>query len=185
MMNRAILVLDNGGRPNHWASWEKALLLKVKGHISWGLGEEIDIHGGTSRLTGEETVVRVPSIIAVRNQVFSGKVAFSSATMFARDRNICCYCAMRFPRSELTREHIIPESKGGETSFLNCCACCKNCNGKKGNRSLADSGMELVYLPYEPTTTEALILSGRNVIADQMDFLRNCLPKSSRVLLDC
>jgi hypothetical protein len=47
---------------------------------------------------------------------------------------------------------------------------------------LSASGMELVYLPYVPNSTEALILSGRNIIADQMDFLLNCLPRGSRIL---
>jgi 5-methylcytosine-specific restriction endonuclease McrA len=184
MMNRAILALDSGGRPNHWTTWEKAVLLQVKGHVSWSLGTEFEIRGGTSRLTGEETIVRVPSIIAVKNQVFVGKVPFNNSTLFARDRMTCCYCAARFPRSELTREHIIPESKGGETSWLNCCACCKSCNGRKGNKMLSASGMELVYLPYVPNSTEALILSGRNIVADQMEFLLNCLPRGSRILLD-
>ena len=42
--------------------------------------------------------------------------------------------------------------------------------------------MELVYLPYVPNAAEGLILSGRNIIADQMEVLKACLPNGSRVL---
>jgi 5-methylcytosine-specific restriction endonuclease McrA len=177
-----VLTLDNGGRPNHWATWEEAVLLQVKGQVAWHLGEDFEFRGGVCRATGKRTIIQVPSIIAVKNQSFVGKVPFSNTTLFARDDHICCYCATRFPRHQLTREHIVPRSRGGLTHWLNCCACCKSCNERKGNRLLPECGMELVYLPYVPNTAEGLILSGRHILADQMDFLKSCLPKGSRIL---
>ena len=36
---------------------------------------------------------------------------------------------------------------------------------------LKQAGMELLYTPYVPNKAEFLILSNRNILADQMDFL--------------
>ena len=42
------------------------------------------------------------------------------------------------------------------------------------------TGMALLYTPYVPNKAEFLILSNRNILADQMDFLLQHLPQQSR-----
>jgi len=182
-MHHTVLTLDSGGRPSHWATWEDAVLYQVKGLIAWHLGTNFEYHGGISRSTGERTIIRVPSIIAVKRCMFSGKVPFTNSTLFARDDNTCCYCGTRFSRSMLTREHIVPTSRGGRNSWTNCATACKRCNNTKSDKLLEECGMKLLYVPYVPNAAEGLILSGRHIIADQMEFLRACLPNGSRVLM--
>jgi hypothetical protein len=41
--------------------------------------------------------------------------------------------------------------------------------------------MTLMYLPYVPSLHEDMILRGRRILADQMDFLLACVPRSSRL----
>ena len=41
--------------------------------------------------------------------------------------------------------------------------------------------MTLLYTPYVPNKAEYLILSNRHILADQMDFLVQHVPKQSRV----
>lgn len=177
-----ILTLDQGGLPNRWSDLEEALYYKLKGLIAWGLGENIPVHGGTSRATGERTIIEVPSIIAVENLAFSGRIALTNQALFARDANICCYCGLQFPKSQLTREHIIPVSRGGPNTWTNCATCCKGCNGAKGCMLPEEAGVKLLYVPYEPNTAESLILAGRNIKADQMDYLLASLPPESHLL---
>ena len=43
--------------------------------------------------------------------------------------------------------------------------------------------MELVYVPYVPDRNEALLLQNRNILARQMEFLNDYLPKHSRLRL--
>jgi hypothetical protein len=40
--------------------------------------------------------------------------------------------------------------------------------------------MPLLAVPYRPSWVEHLILSNRNILADQMQFLRNHLPRRRR-----
>ena len=49
--------------------------------------------------------------------------------VFARDNNKCCSCGAT---SELTVDHIIPFSLGGQTTKENLQTLCKKCNSKKG-----------------------------------------------------
>lgn len=174
-----VLTLDQGGRPARWSTWEEAVTYKVKGLITWWLGDETAIRGGVSRKTGEDSIVFVPNIIALKNQVFTGTIALTNQNLFNRDAFVCCYCGCKFPRAELTREHIVPVSRGGPNTWMNCVTACKACNGGKGDKLLEETGLKLRYLPYAPVAAEALLLAGRNIQADQMEFLQQCLPAAS------
>jgi len=50
--------------------------------------------------------------------------------------NKCCYCGKGSDIEKLTREHIIPLSKGGAHHHSNIRLCCKRCNGHRGNKDL-------------------------------------------------
>ena len=174
-----VLTLDQGGRPSRWTPWREALTYKIKGLIAWSLGDEVAYRGGTCRLTGEETVVYLPNIIAIANEVFDGRVALTNHNLFARDNWTCSYCGLRFPASELTREHIIPRARGGPNSWSNCTSSCRSCNTRKGCLTPDEAGMPLLWVPYVPNKAEELILSRRGVLPDQREYLRDCLPKAS------
>ena len=101
--------------------------------------------------------------------------------LFARDRFVCAYCGARFAADDLTREHIIPVSRGGADSWMNCITACRGCNGRKGNRLPEEVHMSLLYLPYVPSLHEDMILRGRRILADQMEFLLASVPRNSRL----
>ena len=75
----------------------------------------------------------------------------------------------------------MPTSRGGVDSWTNCITACRSCNGRKGSRLLHETGMELLYLPYVPSLHEDMILRGRRIVADQMEFLLASVPASSRL----
>ena len=43
----------------------------------------------------------------------------NNRTLFSRDGHICMYCGGKFPDNVLTRDHIIPLSKGGQDVWGN------------------------------------------------------------------
>ncbi|HEU5441023.1 MAG TPA: HNH endonuclease [Ktedonobacterales bacterium] len=67
------------------------------------------------------------------------------ANILLRDEETCQYCGKH--SRELTLDHIIPRSKGGQSTWENLVACCRACNGRKGSRSLKDVGMRLIRQP--------------------------------------
>ena len=86
-------------------------------------------------------------------------------------RQLCLYCGNAYPRSTLTRDHVQPVSKGGRDIWENVVTACYHCNSRKGNRTPQQAGMPLLAVPYRPSWIEHLILSNRNILADQMAFL--------------
>ena len=64
---------------------------------------------------------------------------------------------------------------------MNLVTACGPCNGRKADRTPEEAGMPLVYLPYVPSLHEDMILRGRRILADQMDFLLASVPRSSRL----
>jgi len=183
-MNRLVLGLDHSGHPNTWLSWEEGVTAIYKNEVSWSMGDEVIYHGGTSRLTGLESTISVPSIIALKG-VHKGKrrtPPLNNRNLFGRDRNICCYCGEHFSSDRLTRDHIIPMSRGGTNTWMNVTSSCCSCNCTKDNKLLSECSMELLYLPYVPDRCEHLILANRKILADQLEFIMAHLPKHSRLL---
>ena len=73
-----------------------------------------------------------------------------------------------------------PVSKGGHDEWENVVTACWSCNVRKGGRTPQQANMPLLAVPYRPSWVEHLILSNRNILADQMEFLVNHLPKNRR-----
>jgi 5-methylcytosine-specific restriction endonuclease McrA len=78
------------------------------------------------------------------------EVAFSRRNLYRRDGLRCQYCAARHATSELSIDHVMPRSRGGETSWENCVLACLRCNTRKANRTPKESGLTLIRAPLRP-----------------------------------
>lgn len=180
-----ILQLDSHGQPEKWITWQDAAVYHAKGLVSWSMGEiETVIRGGNNRMTGEQSIICTSSIIAIKGESKGKKrhraPSLSNRELFRRDKHLCAYCGNTFPDSKLTRDHIIPRSKGGKDIWTNVVTCCARCNQKKDDKTLEQSGMVLLYAPYIPSKAEHLILANRNILGDQMEFLLSFVDEKSR-----
>ena len=181
-----VLSLDSTGRILDWMSWQDAVCLYVRNAVAWTLGDAcLTIHGGTCRATGVQSLIDLHPIVAskghARPTMLDPAPALTNTALFARDRHLCLYCGGHFHKSELTRDHVVPLSKGGRDSWENVVAACLACNVRKGGRTPAQATMPLLAVPYRPSWVEHLILSNRNILADQMEFLKHHLPKHRRL----
>ncbi len=179
-----ILRLNHAGMPVSWATWYEASRLYARDLVIWTLGEPvIRLRGGYSRKLSQVSELDIHGIVACRGKIFErGSLVppVSNPALFARDGHMCMYCGVE--TQDLTRDHLVPRSRGGADSWENVVASCYKCNHRKGSRLLEESGMELLALPYVPNFAEylALINSGR-ILADQMDFLRARFARNSRL----
>jgi len=181
-----VLQLDVSGRPQAWISAREAAILYASDGVAWTLGDAFqELRGGIQRSTGRQSRIEVHPIIAVRGAIptraWRQAPALSNPKLFVRDRQVCAYCGGLFHFDELTREHIVPVSRGGVDSWMNCITACRACTGRKGSRLPEEARMTLLYLPYVPSLHEDMILRGRRIVADQMDFLLASVPRSSRL----
>jgi 5-methylcytosine-specific restriction endonuclease McrA len=181
-----VLQLDVSGRPQAWLSTREAAVLYACDGVAWTLGDAFMVlRGGMQRRTGLQSRIELHPIIAVRGSVPSRAwrhtPALSNTKLFARDRHVCAYCGGQFHLEELTREHIQPTSRSGLDSWMNCITACRGCNGRKADRTPEEARMSLLYLPYVPSLHEDMILRGRRILSDQMEFLLASVPRSSRL----
>jgi 5-methylcytosine-specific restriction endonuclease McrA len=181
-----VLQLDISGRPQAWIAPRDAALLYACDAVAWTLGETFQVlRGGIQRISGQQSRIELQPIIAVRGSVPSRAwrqaPAQSNHKRFNRDRHVCAYFGGHLHLDELTREHITPVSRGGADTWMNCITACRSCKGRKGNRLPVEPRMCLLYLPYVPSLHEDMILRGRRILVDQMDFLLASVPRSSRL----
>ena len=179
-----ILRLNHAGMPCSWATWYEASRLYARDLVIWTLGDPvIKLRGGYSRQRRQVSELDIHGIVACRGKIFSRTSMIppvSNPALFARDGQMCMYCGAE--TQNLTRDHLVPRSRGGADAWENVVAACYKCNHRKGNRLLDESGMELLALPYVPNFAEylALINSGR-ILSDQMDFLKARFASDSRL----
>lgn len=55
-----------------------------------------------------------------------------------KNRKKCCYCRQIIHPLMLTKEHVIPVSRGGNDSQYNVHPCCQYCNTEKGALSFSE-----------------------------------------------
>jgi 5-methylcytosine-specific restriction endonuclease McrA len=121
------------------------------------------IKAGVSK---EGVRIKIPAPLVVRLVDFAGykikkdKIDYSDDAVYERDRSICQFWhtnedgerfKYRCTKDERTIDHVIPRSRGGDTSFTNCVCACKHCNNKiKKNRTPEEAGLKLIREPKAP-----------------------------------
>ena len=94
--------------------------------------------------------------------------------LFARDGYCCQYCGRHRRelrgREFLTRDHVVPLSRGGGNDWGNVVAACSPCNNRKGNRLPKEVGMKLRSLPSEPNHVE-LVWAVRRITPVQAKYI--------------
>ncbi len=94
--------------------------------------------------------------------------------LFARDEYTCQYCGRHRSnlgyRESLTRDHVVPKSRGGGNGWSNVVTACSRCNLDKGDRLPDEAGMTLRKQPSEPNHVE-LVWAVRKVTPIQAKYI--------------
>ena len=168
-----ILKLDLAGQPRGWISAHEAVTAYARGDVCYGIGETLaPMFGGIQRLTGIQSRIEIQPIIALQGRIVGGfTLTLTNKTLFRRDDHRCLYCGRQFPRSELTRDHVQPTSRGGEDRWENVVAACGRCNWRKDDKTPEEARMPLLAVPFRPNTWEWHFLAKDRILTDQIDYL--------------
>lgn len=174
MTTQAILKIDKSGRPLRWISKESAAHLTCSGKVLWAFGDQnLIMRGGINR-SGKRSVIRLSPILAVDGSIakHAVNIPLMNKYLFRRDQHLCMYCGQSFSRLSLTRDHIMPRSRGGKDLWTNVVSACRPCNQRKGAKLPEEASMPLLAVPFSPTFSELLYLQNRDILEDQMDYLK-------------
>ena len=132
MLQLPVLVLNASYEPINICGARRALVLVLK-----GIARTEEEHGLT--LHAQRSRIAMPSVIRLLEyrRIPHQTRALSRKNILLRDRNTCQYCSVVLPSGELTLDHVVPRSRGGNSTWENLVACCHACNRRKGNRMLA------------------------------------------------
>ncbi len=87
-----------------------------------------------------------------------------------RDNHTCQYCGRS--DGEMTVDHVIPLSRGGQTAWTNVVTACVPCNRRKANRTPEEAGMHLVNQPFKPMYVALALIGTANENETWARYLR-------------
>ncbi|MDO6692162.1 HNH endonuclease [Aliiglaciecola sp. 3_MG-2023] len=170
-----VLRLNKSGMPQAWITPEEAAKYYAQERVLFELGENKKVMLGGWNNQGVQSRLQLSSIIGCEGKVtnLDGKISLCNRYLFRRDNFLCMYCGQKFKSSQLTRDHIIPRSRGGKDIWTNAATACIRCNCHKAARTPDEAQMSLIAVPFAPNLYERFYLMNRRILADQMAFLGN------------
>jgi len=141
--HQTILVLNASYEPLSFCDWKRAVVLLMKNKAK-ALGKRVIRLVNYIKLPYEKLMQNKPS----------------RAMIYKRDGHKCQYCGST---KNLTIDHIIPRSRGGEDSWENLVVACMPCNTRKSDRYLEETNLTLRSIPKKPINKMLFTLDRANV----------------------
>jgi len=137
-----VLLLNQTYEPLGTVSVARAVIMTFKNTV---YVEELE---GDRVLHSARESFPVPSVIRRRTYINVRRRREASGMkrlrIYMRDKFRCQYCGEKKPASELTLDHILPRSRGGDNSPVNIVTACVPCNNRKSDRTPAEARMPLL-----------------------------------------
>jgi 5-methylcytosine-specific restriction endonuclease McrA len=137
-----VLLLNQTYEPLGTVSVARAVIMTFKDTVTV---EEFD---SERVLRSARAEFRVPSVIRRRTYINVRRRQEASGMkrlrIYMRDKFCCQYCGEKKAAGQLTLDHILPRSRGGDNSPVNIVTACVPCNQRKGDRTPAEARMPLL-----------------------------------------
>ena len=137
-----VLLLNQTYEPLGTVSVARAVIMSLKNTVTV---EEFD---GNRVLRSAHAEFPVPSVIRRRIYINVRRRREASGMkrlrIYMRDKFRCQYCGEKKAAGDLTLDHILPRSRGGDNSPVNIVTACVACNNRKGDRTPAEARMPLL-----------------------------------------
>ena len=133
-----------------WREWSQMRLEARESHEDW--------------LRAVNFEIQVPRVIRLLryDRIPKQQLHLSRRNVFARDGHVCQYCGRHLPTHQLSLDHVVPRSRGGQTTWENVVCACLPCNVRKGGRTPHEAKMKLVRSPIKPQRNPMLAIKLTN-----------------------
>ena len=151
------LVYNTTGEPLELVPSLKGLVLHLR-------GKAVILETLPGRVARSPRLVfPLPASVVLRKhrRVRSRVAALTNEHLFLRDSYRCAYCGRSRQdlgsRERLTRDHLVPRSKGGTNEWLNVVTACSSCNHHKDDRLAEEVGRTPRVIPWVPSRSDLVI----------------------------
>ena len=145
------LALNSSFEPLTMVPLRRALRLVIDGKAEIVEADDERLVRSERMALPRPAVIRLKAFVHVPRR-FRRQV--TNTFLFARDRYRCQYCGRTSTelkqRETLTRDHLIPISRGGNNEWTNVVTACSPCNTRKSNHLPEEIGMHPLSRPLEP-----------------------------------
>jgi 5-methylcytosine-specific restriction endonuclease McrA len=166
------LALNSSFEPLTMVPMRRALRLVIDGKAEIVEADEEGVVRSERLSMPRPHVIRLKAFVHVPRR-FRRQV--TNTFLFARDHYKCQYCGRAQTdlrhREALTRDHLIPLSRGGTNEWTNVVTACSSCNTRKANRLPSEIGMHPLHAPVEPHFVH-LSWAIRRLTAPQAKYIR-------------
>ncbi len=160
-----MLVLNATYEPINVCTVRRAVVLLLKAKAEVIEQSERQLHSTSMSMT-RPAVIRLVTYVKVPRDTHRRKI--TRRAVFARDDWTCQYCGSR---AQLTVDHVVPRSKGGDSSWNNIVAACAPCNRRKGDSSPRQAGMALARAPRTPNPDVFIQVASPTIPATWRQYL--------------
>jgi len=142
-MDRNVLTLNKSFYAIHVINWEKAMSLLYQGAAqavdenmatydfdNWCELSKLMETNDKGFINTTTMRIAVPEVIRLTryDKLPRQEVKFSRSNVYQHYGFKCCYCGGKFSTKELNLDHVVPQSKGGSTTWHNIVTSCVGCN---------------------------------------------------------
>jgi len=151
------VVLNSTYEPISVVTSKRALILILEGKAIV-VEEHPYLEVRSPKLTFKVPIMVALKVFVMGRKVFRATAALTQRNLFIRDGHTCQYCTRHKSQLRhnefLTRDHVVPECKGGASVWTNLVTACSTCNNKKAHHRASDINMMPQKKPVAPTLFE-------------------------------
>jgi len=118
--------------------------------------------------------IRIPTVIVLArfDRVPMKRPKFNTRNLWLRDEGRCQYTGKELKPGEGNIDHIMPRSRGGDTTWENCVLADRRVNSRKADRTPEEAGLKLLRQPIVPREVPVTaMLRNTHEIDDWRPFL--------------
>lgn len=150
-MNCHALDIDYSRKEDGTVDFKNATLLRP---VEWDEWITLPIRDWDFSIRTVNRVIRVPTILIAKNYDRIPMVKFgknpSAEQVRMRDGDVCQYTGRKLNREEISIDHVVPKSRGGDEGWLNKVVTSREFNSRKGNHLNNEIGARLIRSPSIP-----------------------------------
>ena len=143
--------------------------------VRWSDWLQLDVREEDNSVGTPGGQIRVPTVIVLANfaKVPLKRPKFSARNLWERDGGRCQYTGRKLAAGEGNIDHVLPRSRGGQTTWENCVIADRTINTRKADRTPEEAGLKLRQEPEAPREVPVtMLLKNREGISDWDVFLR-------------
>jgi 5-methylcytosine-specific restriction endonuclease McrA len=144
-LSRSTLVLNAAYQPIEKVHWVKAFI-----KVYQGRARTVEYYDEIVRSSSDEYFIPAVIVCTEFSRLPRRKTSYAKRKVLQRDSFLCQYCRRQLTQSSATIDHVLPRSRGGKSTFLNCVCSCEPCNSFKADKTPAEARMKLIRQPRKP-----------------------------------